>query len=93
LHAKAEEDEIADENVHLSHGASGSADNDSSESLIRWAVDFVHQCLQVHARERPPATQLRKHKFIEGASGWTGKKGWEKAMVRDSPESSSAESS
>lgn len=41
------------------------------------AVDFVRQCLQVSARDRPPAIHLRKHRFITDQFGWIGTRGWE----------------
>ena len=55
------------------------------------ALDFVHQCLSVHARDRPSAINLRSHKFLvdtvgqdeRGELGWVGVRGWE-AVLEDS---------
>lgn len=47
------------------------------------AIDFVHQCLDVHARDRPSALHLRTHRFLVDREengpelGWIGNRGWE----------------
>lgn len=66
LQAKADSPEVLAE-VHASGAYIDAQD----------AVDFVHQCLHVHAKDRPPAVQLRKHRFISGKVGWVGTRGWE----------------
>ena len=47
------------------------------------AIDFVHQCLQTHAKNRPSALQLKEHKFLNTQSGWSGFRGWEEADESD----------
>lgn len=53
------------------------------------AIDFVHQCLDVHARDRPSALHLRTHRFLvdreEGRLevGWVGRRGWEALLEAD----------
>lgn len=66
LQAKADSAEVAAE-----------LSSPQSEIDSQDAVDFVHQCLQVSSRDRPPAVHLRNHRFISGKTGWLGKRGWE----------------
>jgi hypothetical protein len=54
------------------------------------AIDFVHQCLQTHSKNRPNALQLKEHKFLNTQTGWSGFRGWEEAVeVSASDEESS----
>lgn len=54
------------------------------------AIDFVHQCLQTHAKNRPSAMQLKEHKFLNTQSGWSGFRGWEEAINADESDEASA---
>lgn len=51
------------------------------------AIDFVHQCLQTHSRDRPSALHLRQHRFLANG-GWTGVRGWEATSKEDGEEGS-----
>ena len=54
------------------------------------AIDVVHQCLAVHARDRPSAVLLQGHRYFVGKEGWSGRRGWE-AMPEEEEESSHSE--
>lgn len=74
LHAKAE---ITDESLPPNMTAE-QAQDEANE-----AIDFVHQCLQTHARDRPSAVHLKQHRFLAGGRGWLGRRGWEEAVEDD----------
>ncbi|WVQ72877.1 hypothetical protein IAR50_002438 [Cryptococcus sp. DSM 104548] len=44
--------------------------------MLSDAADFVRRCMEVDAADRPSAEALLKHRYLIGAGGWTGKKGW-----------------
>ena len=66
--------------------ASADAQDGSSDAnaQINDAVDFIRQCLHVHARDRPSALQLKQHCLLVGSSGWQGLRGWESAIDEQS---------
>ena len=49
------------------------------EQKILDAIDFVHQCLQTHARDRPSAVHLKQHCLFVTDGGWRDMRGWELA--------------
>ncbi|ODN95767.1 CAMK/CAMKL/PASK protein kinase [Cryptococcus wingfieldii CBS 7118] len=40
------------------------------------AADLVRRCMEIDAANRPGAETLLKHRYLKGAGGWTGRKGW-----------------
>ncbi|CDW96904.1 hypothetical protein [Sporisorium scitamineum] len=41
-------------------------------------VDLISRCLELDPELRPSAEQICQHRFLVGAAGWTGRRGWQR---------------
>ncbi|SJX61027.1 related to serine/threonine-protein kinase [Sporisorium reilianum f. sp. reilianum] len=41
-------------------------------------VDLISRCLELDPESRPSAEQICQHRFLVGAAGWTGRRGWQR---------------
>ena len=56
-------------------------------------VDLITRCLELEPESRPTAEQICQHRFLAGAAGWTGRRGWQRLKAQLVPSCTTANDS
>ncbi|WVF69363.1 hypothetical protein IAT40_004139 [Kwoniella sp. CBS 6097] len=61
-----------------SHGHEDEGLEEDGGGRLSDAADLVKRCLELDVADRPSAELVVEHRYLKGAGGWTGKRGWVK---------------
>lgn len=78
-----DDDDDDDDHGHHAHGDDDDHDYDHDDiptadggGRLPQLCDLICQCLQQEPSMRPSANEILRHAFLQGASGWSGLRGW-----------------